>query len=477
MRFIDKLKEHATYTDKNLIAVCTESDEVNYEQLLHKVTDAMAYFSSVGLNANSVVGVTLSNELDHLIVTLALFGLGTKQLILPTFDSIALRKDFAERVNMTDLICDDNSSFLNMTAIEYPPKDFTNTHQTINGNSIEGELFIKTSGTTGRPNIVLFTETQLALQAERVTDYKSERLLRLASMEHNNSKRHRLYSIWNGGTNIFKPSDSFDAIDYILKKNVTCLDIARIHLANLVKHSQSDKLSTIKVRAGGSAIPYALRFDIEKNVTQKLYLRYGATECGTIAMTNPGEYDKDVSSGKCVEGVELEIVDKNDNPLPKGSTGYVRLKVAGMAYEYFDNSEQTGKRFKYGWFYPGDLGYFREDEHLVLQGRADDMIIMNGLNIYSAEIEKVLESHPSIKTAVALPLESSIHGQIPVAAVELNTAEQIESYDLLKYCREILGIRTPRKIFILSDLPRSPQGKIIKVDLKKMLNQRITDHE
>lgn len=471
MRFIEQLIKHSNQT--NGLAIRTENQDITYKTLLHRVKSVMTYLSEKGVNEKSVVGVTITNELDHLIITIALFGLGSKQLIIPSYDSYDVQYDFAKRVKMDVYISEFESDFFPKNTIIFSANLAYECSIDISCSEIEGHIYIKTSGTTGKPNIVPFTESQLVIQAQRVKDYSQEVLLRLASMEYNNSKRHRLYSIWNGGVNVFKPQKEFDVVDYILEKDVSCLDVARIHIANLTKHPKAHMLSHIKIRAGGSLVSFTLREEIENNVTKELYLRYGATEFGTITMTRPGEYDADVCSGKCVDGVQLQIVGSDDVPLPKGSVGYVRIKATGMAERYFDNPAQSKKRFRDGWFYPGDLAYLREDEQLILKGREDDMINMNGINIYGSEIEEVLEKHKYIKTAAAVPIESSIHGQIPVAAIELEVNESITAQDILHYSREKLGIRSPRKVVICNSLPRTPQGKVIKNKVQCLFKEKV----
>ena len=122
-------------------------------------------------------------------------------------------------------------------------------------------------------------------------------------------------------------------------------------------------------------------------------------------------------------------------------------------------------RFRDGWFYPGDVGTLRRDGQLIVQGRRDDMIVLNGLNIFPAEIERVLEGHPAVVEAAALPLPSMVHGQIPVAAVVLRAGEGVTGAELRRYCHQHLGLRTPRRVLVLAQLPKNSQGKTVRRDL------------
>lgn len=131
-----------------------------------------------------------------------------------------------------------------------------------------------------------------------------------------------------------------------------------------------------------------------------------------------------------------------------------------MATSYLNAPTETAKRFVDGWFVPGDIAWFRADGQLVIAGRSDDMMILNGMNIFPMEIERVLELHPAVRAAAALSIDSPVHGQIPVAAVQLEAAAAIDVAELLAHARQRLGLRAPRRIIVVSELPRASDGKI-----------------
>ena len=232
-------------------------------------------------------------------------------------------------------------------------------------------------------------------------------------------------------------------------------------------------LAGVDIRVSGSAVPYRVRHDIEVNLGSKLYVRYGSTESGTVSSAGPGEHDETESVGQVVAGLSVEVVDVEGAVLPVGQVGHIRMRGAGIAQGYFDGAEQTARRFRNGWYWPGDMGSFDEGGRLTIHGRADDMINLNGINIFPAEIENVLEAHPEVVSAAALPLQSSIHGQIPVAAVELRSGGVVTDRELVAYAREHLALRAPRRIIILEQLPRNSQGKILRREIAaKFLGSR-----
>jgi acyl-coenzyme A synthetase/AMP-(fatty) acid ligase len=185
-------------------------------------------------------------------------------------------------------------------------------------------------------------------------------------------------------------------------------------------------------------------------------------------MAGPGEHAEEDCTGRPLSGVVVEIVDPSQGQCRRGERGEIRLKAPGMANGYLDNLEQTQKRFRDGWFYPGDVGSLAEDGTLFVHGRTDDMMILNGVNIFPAELERALESHPAVKAAAALPISSAVHGQIPVAAVELAVPGSISARELQLFANEHLGLRAPRRILIVPELPRTGQGKLLKRELAKL---------
>jgi long-chain acyl-CoA synthetase len=93
------------------------------------------------------------------------------------------------------------------------------------------------------------------------------------------------------------------------------------------------------------------------------------------------------------------------------------------------------------------------------------MMIMNGINIYPVEIERILERHPAVESAAAFPLASAMHGQIPVAAVELRAGTRCAGGELVAFARDALGMRAPRRVEVVAALPRNAQGKVMKREL------------
>lgn len=433
------------------VAVVTDALEFDYDELVRRVHARAIDLERELAGPESVVGLEIADEVEHLVASLALIAVGARHVTRPTHDPADAKELLCARVRATHLVT--ATGVVSRSHVQAPPA------------GAEGVVYLKTSGTTGDMNIIAFTATQFTQQAQRHPEYVSERLLRLASIEHNNSKRHRLYCAIMGGTNVFRPTGEFDVADFCARHRVSCLDISRMHASDLAAQGGVGRFRGVKLRTGGSAVPIDVRRAIEQRVTPLFYVRYASTESGAIAMAGPGEHDEAESVGHPLPGVELEIVDAEGRVLAAGESGRIRLRAPGVATGYLDGGEQTASRFRDGWFWPGDVGMLRADGSLIVQGRLDDMMILNGINIFPGEIERVLERHPAVSVAAALPLTSTVHGQIPVAAVELVEAASVTPAELQRFAREHLALRAPRRVIILPRLPRNSQGKILRREI------------
>jgi acyl-coenzyme A synthetase/AMP-(fatty) acid ligase len=201
-------------------------------------------------------------------------------------------------------------------------------------------------------------------------------------------------------------------------------------------------------------------------LTDNLWVLYATSEVGIISLASPDQHDNFPEGvGFPAAGVTVEIFGPGGESVAPGEIGQIRLRKDGMVSGYVAESERASN-FNDGWFYPRDLVSLSEDGPLIYHGRADDVMILNGINVYPTAIEDTLESHPDVREAVAYPIKSRIHGEIPVAAVVLKDgAEGRGVAHLLDLCRQVLGIRAPRQIFVVDQIPRNAAGKPLRREL------------
>lgn len=443
----------------NKIAICSNSESINYQTLIHKIEKRAIYFLENEIDKNCVVGLTIKNEIEHLIITLSLLHLNIPHIVLASFDSTEIHKDAIHRLNITHILKDP----VNEISQDSVFIDIINSAYKNKSNHIS--MFLKTSGTTGKAKIIAFSKDQILHQSHAYDWFKQERLMTLASIEHNNARRHRLFCLFAGGTNVFLENNN-NTLETVKKHNVNLISGSHLHAANLLKLDGKEYLHGTKLLFSGSKIPSSMLLKIAQTITPDLIIGYGSTETGAISFTKLGNVHDNESVGFPINGTEVEIVDINENTPKLPVSGEIRVRSKGMATHYYDDSKQTLLRFKDGWFITGDIGFMKPDGQLVIKNRKDDMFILNGINVFPSEIEEVLETHEDIISSAVVGIESLNHGSIPVAAIEINNKASKDVKQYMTFARQKLMLRAPRRIIIVESLPRNAQGKIEKNNVK-----------
>jgi acyl-CoA synthetase (AMP-forming)/AMP-acid ligase II len=275
------------------------------------------------------------------------------------------------------------------------------------------------------------SQRAIAWRAARMVESEAApddyRVLMPASVEHPPAKTKRLNTFYLGFTSAFLPRQAsrVTIADVCAELHVTCVDMGVLHAESAVRDSPRGAgfPAGTTVYVSGSRVPASLRRAFQARFGRKLHVHYGAREFGRISTTWLGDGDGALETvGAVAPWVELEIVDGDDRPLPAGAIGELRVRSECMPHEYCGDPVATARHFRDGWYYPKDLASLTPDGILCVHGRADDMMILNSIKIFPAEIERVLEEHPAVKAAAAFARPSRAHGDIPVAAVELHAS-------------------------------------------------------
>lgn len=174
------------------------------------------------------------------------------------------------------------------------------------------------------------------------------------------------------------------------------------------------------------------------------------------------------SCGRPCCGVYVKLVDDHGQEVPPHTVGEVVVKSTDIMKCYWNNEEETRKALKDGWLYTGDLATYDEDHFLYLVDRKKDMIISGGLNIYPAEVEKVLYEHPAVSQCAVIGVPDDRWGEAVKAFVVLGAAKQASGNEIIEFCRKSLAsYKKPKSVEFVSELPRNPQGKILKKVLRE----------
>lgn len=191
---------------------------------------------------------------------------------------------------------------------------------------------------------------------------------------------------------------------------------------------------------------------------------YGATETGIVTNLRPRDQRRKIRCvGQAFFGVDIKLLDPEGNEVGPGEVGEIYASNPFLLQEYYKNPDatQAGARGRY--FSVGDMARCDEEGYYYIVDRSQDMIISGGANIYPAEIEEVLHSHPKIHEAAVIGVPNERWGESVKAIVVLKPGETATEEEIIEYCIERMArYRRPRSIDFLDDLPRNPSGKILK---------------
>jgi long-chain acyl-CoA synthetase len=198
---------------------------------------------------------------------------------------------------------------------------------------------------------------------------------------------------------------------------------------------------------------------------------YAATEgAGTIAsaeewLRKPG------TVGRPIAGADVAIRDADGEPLPPGEVGYVYIKPATGAFDYFNDAQKTAGSWRGDYFTVYDIGYLDEDGYLFLCDRAAETIISGGVNIYPAEVEGVLAAHPKVADVAVFGIPNDEWGEEVKAAVQpapgVEPSEELAA-ELLEHCQGRLArFKIPKSVDFVEQMPRDPNGKLYRRKLRE----------
>ena len=236
-------------------------------------------------------------------------------------------------------------------------------------------------------------------------------------------------------------------------------------------------LSSMRVFISGSAPLKEHLFASFRELTGFPILeRYGMTEAQMIA-SNPYDPERRIpgSVGYPLPGVSVRVVAASGDDAAPGDVGEVWVKGDNVFQGYWGRPAETARAKDGAWLKTGDLGYRdpRDGGRLYLVGRARELIISGGFNVYPKEVENILDNHPAVRESAVFGLEDPDLGERVVAAVvSEDGAEEVTGEELVAHCREHLaGYKCPKEIRFVPELPRNAMGKVQKQVLKDMFDR------
>ncbi|WP_433684183.1 acyl-CoA synthetase [Nocardia sp. CA-119907] len=176
------------------------------------------------------------------------------------------------------------------------------------------------------------------------------------------------------------------------------------------------------------------------------------------------------SAGRPTPLTRVAIMDAEGRLLPAGARGEIVVRGPLVMAGYHKNPDATAEVSRYGWHHTGDIGYLDADNYLYIVDRAKDMIISGGFNVYSAEVEQALLTHPAVQDCAVIGLPDDKWGERVTAVVQLHIGRTATPDELREHTKARLGgVKTPKQVEIWPDLPRSKIGKVLKPEIRAQL--------
>lgn len=487
MNIADILAEHARNRAGHP-AIEDGARTVTYGELDGLVDAAAANLQAAGIETGDTVAVLLDDSADHLIVLCALARVGAVIFSLNSNASKAELENSLASVTVKAAITP-GLKFSHSELLWLRAKDICQpAAQPFDGKSAGDDdplLLIQSSGTTGAPKSFLRSHAELGEWIARYTRghgwSADERSLSLIRMSFNVGRHIAFGMLRLGATVVIGHARNHDELTALVRgKRVSYIMATPSHLIPLLDYAAGKAPLFPDLRAMvvvSAPITHAQRRLARERLTPNFIEQYAANESGLLALASPADQDVYPDAvGRVIDGVEAQIVDGEDRPLPAGEVGQVRFRGAAYPLHYLDDPEATARAFRDGWFYPGDLAALNEEGYLFFKGRADDVINNGGAKFYPIEVEAALMAHPEVSEAAVFGWPHARHGEVAVACVVADP--EISKRDLQAFCKQrIAGYKVPQIIEVMAELPKNAMGKISKTALKENIQRTLAERQ
>ncbi|HEX5927830.1 MAG TPA: long-chain fatty acid--CoA ligase [Solirubrobacterales bacterium] len=369
--------------------------------------------------------------------------------------------------------------------IEVEPQSFAALlagHEPVTGLADTAEddtaVILYTSGTTGKPKGAELTHHNL----HRNADVSSRTTCEIEAGDvvfgglplfHSFGQTVSMNaSLMVGATLTLVPKfDPAEALETIQRDRVTHFYGVPTMYGALLHHPERGSYDTSTLRqciTGGASMPVEVLRGFEEAFGAIVLEGYGLSETSPVSSSNhPGMERKPGSIGTPLEGVEMKVVDEDDNEVAQGEVGEIVIRGHNIMKGYWQRPDATAEAMRGGWFHSGDMARTDEEGYFYIVDRKKDLIIRGGYNVYPREVEEVLYEHPKVREAAVLGVPHDEWGEEIGAAVVLHEGEQLAPEEVSAYVKErIAAYKYPRIVWFLDELPKGPTGKILKREIE-----------
>ena len=356
------------------------------------------------------------------------------------------------------------------------------TFETVMTEPDDTAVILYTSGTTGKPKGAELTHLNMLLNA-RLSDTmypKADHDVHLITLPlfHSFGQTVQMNAgIYNRATLVLLPRFTPEVTLRLMEQeNVTFFaGVPTMYWAllnypgaapfDLTKIARNLRLSI----SGGAAMPVEVMRAFNEKFTVTILEGYGLSETSPIATFNRLDRPVKVGSiGLPVWGIEVRLVDLNDEDVGTNELGEITIRGHNIMKGYYKRPEATAEAMRNGWFHTGDIGWRDEDGFIYVADRVKDMIIRGGFNVYPREIEEVLMTHPAVSLAAVIGVPHDRHGEEVKAFIILKEGAEVTEEEIVAWSKQNMAdYKYPRLIEFRETLPTTATGKVLKSELRQ----------
>jgi len=482
MNILNLIRPADIKPDPASTAIIYQDTELSYKSLGELVDKTVFYLTQKDIKENDIVCLLFNSGIEFIVIILALWEVGAVPVPLNTR---LLEKDLNEQV-----------TFLNPKRI-IKGKEFKN--KTIKGKNLiipfenlelvknkiktkgfsvgKTALTLFTSGSSKKPKAVMLSFENLiqsALIGNKIIHHsKKDRWLASLPFYHIGGFSIIFRTLMFGASIAIPDSLSNDEIKKaILKYHPTLASLVSNQLKKFVdtKFAPPKELRMVLLGGGFSDKELILRaIDMNWNIAKV----YGATETSSFVsiMGKEEVRRKPEASGKAILPNQVFIYSDKEKTLSSKS-GEIIIKSPAIMKGYYKSQDKTNAKLKDDLFATGDIGYLDEEGFLFVEAKRSDLIVSGGENIYPSEVEKIILTHKNIKEVCVIGIKDKTWGQVVSAAIVLKTNTKLLNSELKNFLKtKLAGYKIPKKILFVDKLPKTELGKVMREDVKKLLDK------
>ena len=400
---------------------------------------------------------------------------------LPNLEHVIIVGEPGEAMHEFDSIVDRGMNLLNDSKLE---------KREASCDPLDNVFILYTSGTTGHPKGAMLSHHNIAKNAEQVTE-----------VLHTNEQDVFLLAVpffhcfgcvmgiagaitWGAAMvpmQIFKP---VEALELVERFGVSVLyGVPTMFVLELEEYrkgkADGSAYDVSMLRTGimaGAPCPVEVMRGTMEDMHCNVSIAYGLTEASpVITMTR---FDDSVERrvetvGRALEGIEVEMVDDDRNPLSTGEMGELACRGYNVMMGYYKMPDKTADSIdEEGWLYSGDLATMDKEGYVQIVGRKKDMLICGGFNVYPAEIEEYLFTHPKVQNVSVIGMADDVMGEVAAAYIIPREGTSIDPQEIVDFCvGGIANFKVPKYVQIVDEFPMTQSGKIQKFRLREIAKE------